>query len=42
MKKTDDARELVGRRREGRVLVITLDRTEKRNAIDQGDGRRSR
>ena len=35
VKNTDDARELVGRRREGRVLVITLDRTEKRNAIDR-------
>jgi enoyl-CoA hydratase len=32
---TDDVRELVGRRREGRILVITLDRTEKRNAIDR-------
>jgi len=35
VKNTDDARELVGRRREGRVLVITLERAEKRNAIDR-------
>jgi enoyl-CoA hydratase len=35
VKNTDDARELVGRRREGRVLVISLDRAEKRNAIDR-------
>jgi len=30
-----DARNLVGRRRDGRVLVITMERAEKRNAIDR-------
>jgi enoyl-CoA hydratase len=32
---TADARDLVGRRRDGRVLVISMERTEKRNAIDR-------
>jgi enoyl-CoA hydratase/carnithine racemase len=32
---TADTRELVDRRRDGRVLVITMERTEKRNAIDR-------
>jgi enoyl-CoA hydratase/carnithine racemase len=32
---TEDADQLVGRRREGRVLVITMQRTAKRNAIDR-------
>jgi enoyl-CoA hydratase len=35
MKDTEGARDLVGRRRDGRVLVITLQRTEKRNAINR-------
>jgi enoyl-CoA hydratase len=32
---TAGARDLVGRRRDGRVLVITMERAEKRNAIDR-------
>ena len=35
MNDTVDARGLVGRRRDGRVLVITMERAEKRNAIDR-------
>jgi enoyl-CoA hydratase len=35
MNDTAEARDLVGRRRNGRVLVITMERTEKRNAIDR-------
>src|SRR5580700_523175 len=32
---TAHARDLVGRRRDGRVLVITMERAEKRNAVDR-------
>ena len=35
MTESDGARELVTRRRDGRVLVICMDRAEKRNAIDR-------
>ena len=35
MNDTADARDLVGRRRDGRVLVITMERAEKRNAVDR-------
>ncbi|MFZ0251223.1 MAG: enoyl-CoA hydratase-related protein [Acidimicrobiales bacterium] len=35
MKETDDTGHRVGRRREGRVLVISMERAPKRNAIDR-------
>ena len=35
MNETSDTRDLAGRRRDGHVLVITMDRAEKRNAVDR-------
>lgn len=35
MNDTDDTGHRVGRRREGRVLVISMERARKRNAIDR-------